>query len=58
MNVSSGLEGQRFRNEIGVGFLIEPELKSSPNDETLPSFKGGAIHLLKSCVIFLGSFAI
>ena len=42
-SVNSGLEGQQFRNKIGVGVLIEP-----PNDKMLPSFKRGAISLLKS----------
>ena len=32
-NVSSGLEGQQCRNEIGVGFLINPSLKLSPNEK-------------------------
>ena len=30
--VDSGLEGQQFRNEIRVGFFIEPPLKSSPEE--------------------------
>ena len=47
-NVDSGLPGQYFRNEIGVGFLIEPPLKSSPNNKMLLLSKRGAIYLLKS----------
>ena len=48
MNVNSGLEGQHFKNQIEVGFPIEPPLKSSPNDKMLSSFNRGAIYLLKS----------
>ena len=65
-NVNSGLEGQHFRNYIGVGIFITTPLKSSPNDKMLPSFKEGAIYLLKLAhkswkplfCDFLGSFAI
>lgn len=47
MNVNSGTKGQQFRNSFGPSFLIEPLLKSSPNDKMLTSFKRGAIFLLK-----------
>ena len=47
-DVNSGLQGQQFRNLIGVCFLIEPPFKSSPNDRMLPSFRRGAIYLLES----------
>jgi hypothetical protein len=65
-NVNSGFGGQHFRNEMGVALLIEPPLKSSPNDKMLPLFKrGGALCLLIQLtnletyyfVMFLGSFA-
>jgi hypothetical protein len=42
MPIYSGLEGHWFRNWIRVCFLIEPSLKSSPDDEMLPSFKRGS----------------
>ena len=32
---NNGLVGQHFRNEIGLGFLIEPALKSSPNGQNV-----------------------
>ena len=67
-NVNSGLEGQQCRNEIGVGFLINPSLKLSPNEKMLPSFKREAIYNIPTQISsqvlkplfcdFLGSFAI
>lgn len=39
-NFNSGPEGQRFRNQIWVGFFfIKPQLKSFPNEEMLSCFK-------------------
>ena len=57
------LKGQKFKTSIGVGILIKPPLKSSPNDKMLPSFKRWAIYLLKPThkswnYYVLGSFAI
>ena len=40
--------GNVLEIKLRVGFLIEPPLKSSPNDNYLLSFKRGAINLLKS----------
>ena len=37
------LGGNILEINPGVGFLIEPPLKSSPNDKMLPSIKRGAI---------------
>jgi hypothetical protein len=41
------LRGDNLGSYMGVGFLIEPPLKSSPNDKMLPLFKRRAIYLLK-----------
>ena len=46
-NVDSSLEGQYFRNLIGVGFFIKPLLQSSPNDKMVPMFTRGALGLCK-----------
>ena len=59
------LRDNNLEIKLGLVFLIEPPLKSSLNDQMLPSFKRGAIYLLKSTHTlklifcdFLGSFAI
>ena len=67
-NVNSGLEGQQCRNEIGVGFLINPSLKLSPNEKNVTLIqKRGNIQYTYSnqltsletiILYFLGSFAI
>ena len=39
--------GSSLEIKIGVGFMMKPPLKSSPNDKMLPSFKRGTTYLLK-----------
>ena len=45
LTVDSGRQGQLFRIEVGVDFLIEHALQSS-DDKMLSSSKRGAIYLL------------
>ena len=41
-------EGQQFKTNIGVGFLIEFPLKSTPNDKDVILIQKRAIYLLMS----------
>ena len=57
-SVNSGPEGQQFRNEIRVGFLIEPPLKSSPNEKLLGLVHTGSqvLHLNYDMDAYMATF--